>query len=171
MTKIIPYSRKALAVNIDDVGLIFKIPGGQLALKRDGTFMVSGTIYSQMISDVFQLLEPPSGGRAWWKIFAINMIYCSSDVEATRVGKENGMNANYLAIARNNSLVAWIQKTEMYKYISVDVFSNIRGYLWNKDTNQPRNDRIAKAIHEYIEANPHSGRDTLLAVARYHNNK
>jgi hypothetical protein len=111
------------------------ITEGEVTLNFDGTFQASRKVSSRDIIDVFSALEPPGGGRVWWKIFAANSVFRNApheyDIVMAGLGFDRVHNKNEYYAAKNNKLIDWILKERLHEVISFSVFADARKHFWH----------------------------------------
>lgn len=138
--------------------------GGDVRLYSDGTFEFVGNrqISAADVIEVFSALDPPSGGRVWWKMFAANQVFRSAPEYFPLVVRCLGFNSNQVSNSKNNVLIDWIRESQIYKLLSVSVFIDCRTQFRNaRPHDSPRNDFVSEISIAYCRKNPNPSRDNL----------
>jgi len=116
---------------------------------------------------LFQALEPPEGGRVWWKVFAMSALFQSDESEAKRIRDAVHVQPNEWSIIKTPKMATWILHNELYKRISVSIFNDFKAQLWDTRTDEPaKSPNATKLLNRIQRGEPFPSRDQLNNVLR-----
>ena len=145
------------------------VRGGDVRLRFDGTFEFHGDrpVHGNDVIEVFSALEPPGGGRVWWKIFAANAVFRSNRYDFDRVTSALGFEyqSNLYYAAKNDPLIDWLLESQLYHVISFSVFNDTRKHFWLAKYDCPRLDDVAKKLIAHCWEHPNPSRNKLKELA------